>query len=602
MPSLATLVADRITAATDRTLPGAGPFDPRVRRSERADLQADGLLGLARSTGRAPREAAAAVAGTLAGDDLVAACVAAGPGFLNITLADAALWQRVAALLADPRSGAGRPQRGVRTVVDYSSPGVAKEMHVGHLRSTIIGDALVRVLEFLGGTVLRQNHIGDWGTQFGMLIQHLMERRPGADADPDDPGPAGGATVGDATAGGSTPGGGAAAVRRLTALYQEARLRFDTDPAFVERSRNRVVALQAGDPATLAAWRSMVAESTRYFSEVYDLLGVRLTAGDIRGESAYNDQLAGVVAELERAGVARVSEGALCVFFADVRGPDGAPVPLIVRKRDGGYGYPATDLAALRHRVRTLAADRLLYLTDVRQALHFRMVFDTARRAGWLPDPVSAEHLTFGAVLGPDGRPLKTRAGDAVRLAELLDAAVDRARAVVAAKNPDLPPAELAARARQVGIGAVKYADLSTGRGRDYVFDLDRMLALTGNTGVYLQYAHARIRSLLRRAGEPVHPDRIAPDIPLTGPERRLVLHLDGFGDLLAEVARTAEPHRLCGWLYALAQAYTDFYEHCPVLRAPAGVRENRLALSALTGEVLRTGLDLLGIAAPAEL
>jgi arginyl-tRNA synthetase len=402
-------------------------------------------------------------------------------------------------------------------------------------------------------------------------------------------------------------------VSRLNRLYRDARARFEADPAFADRSRRRVVALQAGDPPTLAAWRAIVAESTRHFTQVYERLDVLLTDADVAGESSYNDRLPQVAAELAAAGVAVPSHGALCVFFDDVRSPDGMPVPLIVRKSDGGYGYAATDLAALRHRVDPLRADRILYVVDARQALHFRMVFDTARRAGWLPDRVAAYHLPFRTVLGPDGRPFRTRAGETTRLVDLLDAAVDRARAVVAEKWPDLDPAAADERARQIGVGAVKYADLSTNRTRDYVFDPARMLSLTGDTAVYLQFAHARIRSILRRAdatagtgaghgGTGAGTVGVDPSVPLTPAERRLALHLDGFADAVTETAGAYEPHRLCGYLYALAQAYTRFYESCPVLAAPPAVRGNRLVLCRLTGQVLRTGLGLLGIAAPEEL
>ncbi|HEX8627980.1 MAG TPA: arginine--tRNA ligase, partial [Catenuloplanes sp.] len=451
-------------------------------------------------------------------------------------------------------------------------------MHVGHLRSTVIGDALVRVLEHLGGTVLRQNHIGDWGTQFGMLVQYLIEHPDPRPTD-DDAGP----TMG-----------------RLAGLYRAARAVFETDDTFADRARRRVVALQAGEPGTVAVWRDIVAESTRYFTDVYERLGVRLGPADAVGESFYNPMLPGVAADLHDAGVATVSAGALCVFFDDVCGPDGTPVPLIVRKSDGGYGYATTDLAAIRHRVNALHADRILYVVDARQELHFRMVFAAARRAGWLPDALEVVHVPFGTVLGADGRPFKTRTGDTVRLVDLLTEAVRRARQVVADKNPDLPATELSRRARQVGIGAVKYADLSTSRTRDYTFDLDRMLALNGNTGVYLQYAHARVRSILARAGDP--PGAVTSEVELTGPERRLVLQLDAFGGVLAEVAATYEPHRLCGYLYALAQTFSAFYEKCPVLRAAPTVRSNRLALCRLTGDTLRTGLDLLGLDAPEQL
>ncbi len=583
VPSLVSLLSDRITAATTDVVPAAAGFDPVIRASAHADLQADGLLPLAKGLRRNPRELAAVVAARLTRSEPLAGCEVAGPGFLNLTVTDRALLAQVGRRLADARLGVARPEAGTTTVVDYSQPNIAKEMHVGHLRSTVVGDALVRVLDHLGGTVVPQNHIGDWGTQFGMLIQYLVEhpdRQHTSDAQP---------TIG-----------------RLDGLYRAARAAFDADGAFADRARRRVVALQAGDADTVAVWRDIVTESTRYFADVYDRLGVRLTPADAVGESFYNPMLPDVAADLRAAGVARVSDGALCVFFDDIRGPDGASVPLIVRKSDGGYGYATTDLAAIRHRVGSLRADRILYVVDARQALHFRMVFTAARRAGWLPERTQAVHVPFGAVLGPDGRPFKTRAGQTVRLVDLLTEAVDRARQVVAAKNPGLAAEVLDERARQVGIGAVKYADLSTSRTRDYTFDPDRMVSLTGNTGVYLQYAHARIRSILARAGEPRTADAarvtVAPDTALAGPERRLALHLDTFGDVLAEVAATYEPHRLCGYLYTLAQAFTAFYERCPVLRAGSPARQNRLVLCRLAGDTLRTGLHLLGLDAPDRL
>ncbi|MEV4513135.1 arginine--tRNA ligase [Dactylosporangium sp. NPDC049525] len=560
VPSFAALLTDRFVAA----LPEGG-FDPQIRLSEHADLQADGILGHARTLGRNPRQLAAEVAGRLAGDDLIADRQVAGPGFVNVTLTGAALLGRVAERLADPRLGVGQPQTGVRTVLDYSHPNVAKEMHVGHLRSTIIGDALARVLTHLGGTVVRQNHIGDWGTQYGMLIQYLAEH-------PSDTSP-------------------------LTVRYKTAYALFQSDPAFAARSRRRVVALQGGDPESLAAWRAMVEESARYFSDVYGRLDVLLTPADIAGESSYNPMLTGVAEDLARLGVARVSDGAVCVFAED--DPDAAP--LIVRKSDGGFGYPATDLAAVRHRVADLHADRIVYVVDARQAPHFRMVFDAARRAGWLPPRVETVHAAFGMVLGADGRPFKTRSGDTAPLVGLLTEAVERATAVVKAKNPTLGTAELAERGRDVGIGAVKYADLSTSRTRDYLYDPDRMMALTGNTGVYLQYAHARLRSILAKAGD-VPAVVTTADVALHDTERALILRLDGFGDVLDGVARHCEPHRLCTYLYDLAQAVTAFYERCQVLKAPQPVRDNRIALCALTAQTLATGLGLLGIAAPARL
>ncbi|MFF5217452.1 arginine--tRNA ligase [Micromonospora sp. NPDC000442] len=574
MPSLASSLSDSVTAAAARL--GMADLAPQIRRSEHADFQADGVLAAARTLRRNPRQVAAEVVAGLPDDGLLASAGVAGPGFVNIELTDRALLAQVAGRLGDDRLGVGTPEAGVTTVIDYSQPNIAKEMHVGHLRSTIIGDALVRISEHLGGTVVRRNHIGDWGTQFGMLIQYQVEH-------PEPPTPDDAGTM-----------------SRLATLYRRARAEFDTDSTFADRARRRVVALQAGEPSTVAAWRDIVAESARYFVEVYDRLGVRLTDADTVGESAYNAALPGVADELERRGVAVTSDGALCVFFDDLRGPDGEPTPLIVRKRDGGFGYAATDLAALRQRVVELRADRLLYVVDARQALHFRMVFDTARRAGWLPSAVAAEHVAFGTVLGPDGRPFKTRAGDTARLVDLLTEAVDRAREVVAAKNRGLTGAALDERARQVGIGAVKYADLSTNRTRDYSYDPQRMLALAGNTGVYLQYAHARVRSILARAdGADATVDLT---VALEPAERALILDLDAFADTLAEVVAVQEPHGLCGYLYRLAQTFTAFYEHCPVLRVTGPQRANRLALCHLTGETLRTGLHLLGIPAPAHL
>ena len=582
---LAEQVQARLRAAMAAVLPaGYADADPQVRRSDRADFQANGLFTVASKVGISPRELAGKVAAAVEPGGLLATCEASGPGFVNVTVQDAALLATAAARLADARLGVPAPERGRVTVIDYSQPNVAKEMHVGHLRSTIIGDALARVLGFLGAPVIRQNHLGDWGTQFGMLIQYLDEY-PDAGWDQ----PAG------------VPAAGSAS--RLNALYRAAREAFDADPSFAERARARVVALQAGDPGTRQRWAGIVAESKRYFNEVYAKLGVLLTDTDAVGESFYNPFLDGVARELAERGVAVVSDGALCVFVDGVRGPDGMPVPLIVRKRDGGYGYAATDLAALRYRVHKLGARRVLYVVDARQALHFRMVFATARRAGWLPEDVEAVHVAFGAVLGPDGRPFKTRSGETVRLVELLDEATARARTVVAAKSRHLDPAALEHVAWQVGIGAVKYADLATSRTSDYAFDLDRMVTLTGNTGVYVQYAHARVRSILRAAGPAAGAARVHPEVALAPAERALALTLDGFAAAVLAVGQTLEPHRLCGYLYELAQAFTAFYEACPVLRAPSPmVRDNRLVLCRLAAETFKLGLELLGIAAPDQL
>ncbi|MBS2964228.1 arginine--tRNA ligase [Actinocrinis puniceicyclus] len=557
--------------------------DPLIRPSDHADFQANGVLPLAKSLKADPRQLAAKVAQALAADELITSCEVAGPGFLNLTVADSAISTQVAARLGDPRLGVPPADTDNVAVIDYSQPNIAKEMHVGHLRSTVIGDALVRLLEFTGTKVIRQNHLGDWGTQFGMLIQYLVEHpelRAHAEGE-----------------------SGSEAISRLNALYRDSRARFDNDPEFADRARRRVVALQAGDRETLEGWREIVAESKVYFEDVYDRLRVLLVDEDAVGESFYNPFLTEVAEDLERRGIAVRSDGALCVFFDDVLGPDGNPVPLIVQKSDGGFGYAATDLAAIRYRVQTLGANRILYVVDSRQALHFKMVFETARRAGYLPGAVEAVHVAFGSVLGPDGKPFKTRAGDTVRLISLLNEAVEHARRTVEAKNPSLDPALLPRRADEVGIGAVKYADLSTSRTRDYIFDLDRMVSLNGNTSVYLQYAHARIRSILRKLPADAANAGVHARLELAPAERRLAMLLDQFGATTQAVVESLEPHRLCGYLYAVAQAFTDFYESCPVLKAPSeAVRDNRVALCRLTGDTLRLGLESLGIAAPEQL
>ena len=578
--SLIGQVEGAVRAAIDRALPELAGADPVVRRSEHADFQSNAALALAKRARTRPAQVAGAVSEALrAGTGTpVAEITVSGPGFLNLTLTGVALWQQVTARLASPRLGVGSPEQGRRTVVDYSGPNVAKEMHVGHLRTTIIGDCLVRVLGFLGAEVIRQNHLGDWGTQFGMLIQYLDDHP-------------------EATWHHDELAEGTSSVSALDNLYRAARAAFDADPAFAERARARVVALQAGDEDTITRWKEIVAESEFAFREIYHRLGVLLEPEDSDGESFYNFLLPDVVDELTTAGIAVESDGALVVFSDEVVGPDGNPVTLMVRKKDGGYGYDTTDLATIRYRVRDLKADRILYVVDSRQALHFRLIFEAARRAGWLTDGIDAAHVAFGTVLGPDGRPFKTRSGDTVKLMELLDGAVDRARAAIADKVHELTDEELTRIAEQAGIGAVKYADLSTSRIKDYIFDVERMVSFNGNTGVYLQYAHTRICSILRKAGDRIV--EVDPTLPLHPAERALVLSMDAFGDTLAEVGRVLEPHRLCGHLYELAKAFTDFYEACPVLSAPEHVRDNRLALCRLAVRTLRQGLNLLGIAAP---
>ncbi|MFI8854960.1 arginine--tRNA ligase [Streptomyces sp. 891-h] len=593
VPSLAATVHQRVSDALSAALPEAASADPLLRRSDRADFQANGMLALAKKLKGNPRELAAKVTEALPVDEenaVIAHIEVSGPGFLNITVADEAIMENLRARRQDERLGVPYKDNPGTTVIDYSQPNVAKEMHVGHLRSTVIGDAVVHLLEHRGEKVIRRHHIGDWGTNFGMLIQYLIEHPHELDHESD-------------TAGAKDAG--EAAMARLNRLYKSSRALFDSDEDFKSRARDRVPALQSGDPETLALWHKIVDESKTYFQGVYDELDVEIRDPDIVGESAYNDDLQQVVKDLEESGVAVRSEGALCVFFEDVKGPDGTPTPLIVQKSNGGFGYAATDLAAIRNRIGELKADTLLYVVDARQSLHFRMVFETARRAGWLPEG-AARQLPFGTVLGKDGKPFKTREGETVRLVDLLDEAVERAASVVREKaasggEGELTEEEIQRRAQQVGIGAVKYADLSNSMTRDYVFDLDRMVSLQGDTSVYLQYAYARVRSIFRKAGElrPV----AHPELELAPAERALALHLDAFADTLVTAADEYEPHKVTAYLYELATLYSRFFENCPVLKADTTEQsENRLFLCDLTAEVLHQGLALLGIRTPERL
>jgi arginyl-tRNA synthetase len=550
--------------------------DPVIRPSQFADFQANVSLALAKRLGAKPRDVAQRVVEHLRVDDLCRPPDISGPGFVNLTLRPEWLAARLAEQNRDPRAGV--PRQTPRTIpVDYSAPNVAKEMHVGHLRTTVVGDALARTLEHLGHAVVRQNHIGDWGTPFGMLIEHLLE--VGEDSEE-----------------------ARQLVERPNDFYQAARSRFDGSEEFAARSRRRVVDLQAGDRETVRLWHELIDLSTAYFNTVYDRLDVTLTDDDLAGESTYNDALAEICDELERSGIATVSEGALCVFLDGYTGREGKPVPLIIRKSDGGYGYATTDLATIRHRVRDLHADTILYVIGAPQHLHLQMVFDTARKAGWLTGDVEVVHVQIGNVLGPDGKILRTRSGAPVRLTSLLDEAVDRAATVLAEARPELDPDSRSRIAVDVGIGAVKYADLSVSHDSEYTFDFDRMLALTGNTGPYLQYASARIRSMFRKAG--LSPEETVDDIVLTEEaERALALALLRLGGVVEQVGRTYEPHRLCGYLFDVAQTFTTFYERCPVLRAEeATVRASRLALSSATLAVLVQGLRLLGITAPEQM
>lgn len=563
-------LASRFSAALGKAF-GAevASVDPMLRRSERADVQANFALGLAKRLGKPPRAIAEAVMRELDAADLVEAIEIGGPGFLNITLRSEWLGTAVDRALADPRIGVPLAEHPDRVVIDYSSPNVAKEMHVGHLRSTVIGDALARTLAFRGHEVIRQNHIGDWGTPFGMLIEHLVE-------------------LGESTSDPSSIG-------ELAAFYREARRKFDQVPGFADRARARVVSLQSGDAETLRLWRVLVEGSKRYFERIYELLDVTLRPEDVCGESFYDPQLAPLAEELATTGRARIDQGALCMFLDGFTGKDGAPLPLIVRKSDGGFGYAATDLVAIRHRIDRLGATRLLYVVGTPQEQHLSMVFAAARTCGWLRPPVRAEHVAFGSVLGTDKRMFRSRSGETARLVDLLEAAIERADTVVDEKAAELPVEERRAIGRAVGVGAIKYADLSSDRIKDYVFDLDRMVAFEGNTAGYLQYAHARIRSMFRKAGKE-HADGAA--APVEPVERALALELLSFGSVVESVEQSLEPHRLCGYLYQVANRFSEFYDKCPVLKAEEPQRSARLALADLTARTLAQGLSLLGITA----
>ena len=576
MPSLTSVLTDRFAAALIQAFgEDFARRDPVIRSSQFADFQANVALPLAKELKSKPCDIAAQIVDNLDLDGVCETPEISGPGFINLTFTPE--------FLASTLTAGGVAAAPVNTepqtiAIDYSAPNVAKEMHVGHLRTTVVGDALARTHEFLGNTVIRQNHIGDWGTPFGMLIEHLLD--VGVDSD-------------EASEVSENP----------NAFYQAARAKFDSDEAFATRSRARVVKLQGGDEETLDLWTTLVGYSREYFNRIYSLLDVTLTDDDLAGESTYNDVLAEVCDELESKGLATISDGALCVFPDGFTGREGEPLPLIIRKSDGGYGYATTDLAAVRNRAVNLGVNRALYVVGTPQAMHFDMVFTVARAAGWLPETFSPEHVKIGNVLGSDGKILRTRSGAPLRLAELLEEAVTRAKATLSESSVDFEPAEADEVARIVGIGAVKYADLSVAHDTSYTFDLDRMLAPIGNTAPYLQYAGARIRSIGRKAeAEGVDASQVANAAISLGEsaERELALSILGFADVVAEVAAGSTPHRLCTYLFDLAQAFTSFYEQCPVLIAETPeLRDSRLRLSAIVLEVLQAGLGVLGIRVP---
>jgi len=543
------------------------------------DYQANGVMALAKRLKKNPRELAQAVLAKLEAGDLCESCEIAGPGFINFRLKASWLGERLLEAAGDPRRlGVDSAEGADVTVVDFSGPNIAKEMHVGHLRSTIIGDVIARVLEFWYGDpkkVIRQNHVGDWGTQFGMLICYYNKTHP------------------------MTNGMWDYQIADLEQFYKEARKLYDSDPEFAQASKEWVRLLQQGDTQARFLWTAMRQASLMHCQEIYDLLHVKLGAGDIRGESDYNEDLPKVIEDLKGMGLYEESDGAGCVFLEGFKTKEGERLPLIVQKSDGAYLYATTDLAAIRYRVRELQAKRIIYVTDARQKQHFEMVFACARKAGWAKTgEVSLEHVPFGSVLGEDGKPFKTRSGENIKLKDLLREAQQRARKVVEEKNPELTEEQKEAIARAVGIGAVKYADLSNHLGSDYVFRWDRMLAMEGNTAPYMQYAYARVQSIFRKGQVEEREMGNAPrGIALTEPgEMRLAIALLRFGEAVEAVARELQPHLLTNYLFDLAQAFSGFYTQYPVLKAEEPVRGGRLLLCRLTADTLRKGLELLGI------
>ena len=597
-----------------------------AKNADFGDFQINGVMGAAKKAKQNPRELAQKVADALAGNAVVESAEVAGPGFINLRLNAAFLAQNIEAALLDGHLNVRQTKVPQTVVIDYSSPNLAKEMHVGHLRSSIIGDSLNRVLSYLGHKVIAQNHVGDWGTQFGMLVAYMVaQQQENAEFELAD----------------------------LEQFYRNAKIRFDEDEAFADTAREYVVKLQGGDEAVLALWRQFVDVSLQHAQAVYDTLGLKLTPADVAGESKYNDDLQTVVEDLSAKGLAVDDAGAKVVFLDEFKNQDGEPAAFIVQKQGGGFLYASTDLACVRYRVGRLNADRLLYVVDTRQKLHFEQLFTTSRKAGYLPENVSAEFIGFGTMMGKDGKPFKTRSGDTVKLVDLLDEAVDRARKLIAERNkpnsfeviykdleeqkskktaddyrtltkdfklevgeweieegsPTLRTAikrkkisdnyDIEARenieeiARVVGIGAVKYADLSKNRSSDYVFDWESMLSFEGNTAPYLQYAYTRVQSVMRRAGEWNQQAAVVLDAPL---EKQLAVELLKFEDVLQSVAETSYPHYLAGYLYQVATLFSRFYEACPILKAEGTSRETRLQLAKLTGDTLKQGLDLLGI------
>ena len=567
--TLSQIAGDALSEAS-----GLENCDPNVitaSKPEFGDYQSNGVMSVAKKIGSKPRELANLVveAITAQASPLIERLEVAGPGFINIHLSDAALIQRANEIEGDLGKLIPPADTPEKIVVDYSSPNLAKEMHVGHLRGTIIGDCLARVLERQGHEIIRQNHVGDWGTQFGMLISYMRE-------------------LGEAQ--GDLP----TQLADLESFYRAAKQRFDEDPEFANIARSSVVKLQGGDEEHLTAWQLFIDESLKHCQAVYDKLNVTLSRKDLKAESFYNKELEGVVKKLEDAALLSVSDGARCVFLPEFTGKDGEPLPVIIQKTDGGYLYATTDLAAVAYRSFTLQADRSLYVVDARQSLHFQQVFAVARAAGFASENISLEHIAYGTMMGKDGRPFKTRSGDTIKLVDLLDEAIRRAHELVAEKNPGLEDAAYSEIAEKVGIAAVKYADLSKNRTSDYVFDWSSMLSFEGNTAPYLMYAYARIRSILRKQESGL--ENIQITTAKEAAERNLLLKILQLPEIVDMVARDCYPNFLCSYLYELAGLFMRFYESCPILKAEPELRDSRLALSALAAATLQQGLGLLGI------
>jgi len=541
-------------------------------RPEFGDYQANGIMGAAKQLKMNPRELATKVVGKLEQNTDVSAMVekleVAGPGFINIHLKNSWLAERVEKTLASECLGIAKTSNPETVVIDYSAPNLAKEMHVGHLRSTIIGDAIARVLEFSGHKVIRQNHVGDWGTQFGMLLTYmgeLKEKNTELEMQLSD----------------------------LEKFYQAAKIRFDEDPDFAQRARDNVVKLQAGNPEFLKLWQQFIDTSLTHCDEIYKTLNVLLTRDDVMPESAYNDDLANVIGDLDKAGLLTEDQGAQCVFLDQFKGKDDTIIPMIVQKSDGGYLYATTDLAALRYRHKKLGMTRGLYLVDARQSLHLKQVFAVGKKAGFVPESTSLEHMAFGTMMGKDGTPFKTRTGGTVKLIDLLNEAQHRAFDLVTEKNPDIDEESRKGIAKTVGIGAVKYADLSKNRTSDYIFNWDTMLSFEGNTAPYLQYAYTRIQSIFRKAGA-INSDAT---ITLVEPAERLLANkLLQISEAIELVAKDGTPNSLCTYLYELSGNFMSFYEACPIMKAEDSVKQSRLKLAQLTADTLKTGLGLLGI------